>query len=350
MIGVDEAVTSIESMESGRRPTLKDVAEAAGVSRATASRVLRGTGHISDATRERVRAEMRRLGYVYHRGAASLRVGRTRSIGLIASDSSNLFMSEFISAFELAMIDRDLTTLICHSYEDLERQSLLIRGLLERGVDSLVIVPAVGSGAALTAQLEQIDVPVMVAVRPLEGWRGAFVGSDNLEGGRLVARHLLGHGARTFAYLGGPGQLTVRRDRVAGLGREIAEHASTGGIVADLEGGLNGAAGYQLASELIHDGRAFDALVCHNESIAFGVYRAFRELAPAIVADIRVVAFDDVEQAALWEPPLTTLAIDAPEVGRRTAGALFAQFEVGAVPQQWTSHPSLIVRNSCGCP
>jgi len=340
---------TLDETGTGRRPTLKDVADAAGVSRATASLVLRGTGNLTDSTRERVRDAMGRLGYVYHRGAASLRAGSTRTIGMIANDSSNLFMGEFTSALELAMVDHGFVTLVCHSYENPERQSLLIRSLLERGVDAIVVVPSVDSGPELVSVLDLLDVPAVVAVRPLAGWAGSFVGPDNVQGGRLAARHLLEHGSRTVAYFGAPLGLTPRHDRLSGL---LGESEGPGGaleLVADRPGPMTAAAGRAFAEELLADHALPDAIVCHNESLAFGVYRALREHAPELVDRMRVIAFDDVEEAALWEPPLTTLDVNARDVGRRAAEILRVHLTGDRAPQRQTIEPRLVIRRSCGC-
>src|SRR5690349_16794983 len=105
-----------------RRVTLMDVAARAGVSRATASLVVRDAGQLSDATRLRVREAMKDLGYVYHRGAASMRASRTQTVGLVVPDISNRFMAEYVTGLESALAEHDIVTLVTTSYESVPRQ------------------------------------------------------------------------------------------------------------------------------------------------------------------------------------------------------------------------------------
>lgn len=332
-----------------RRPTLLDVAAAAGVSRATASLVLRDAGNLTDTTRERVRAAMLELGYVYHRAAASLRIGASRTVGLIVPASSNLFMSEFTSAFELDLLERDLITLVCHSYEDVDRQARLIRSLLERGVDGLAVVPAVGSARSLGLLLDTIDIPVVFASRPLRGISADFVGPDNTFGGRIALRHLLEHDISSVAYVGGPAGLEVRDDRITGIRQEIADRQATLRLVGDVPSALSGGGGRTAIRELDARGPLPDALICHSETIAFGAYRVLRDEFSHLVETMSIIAFDDVEEAALWEPPLTTVAANARTVGT-SAARLLADSEPDRPRRSELIEPHLVIRRSCGCP
>lgn len=332
-----------------KRVTLADVAEHAGVSRATASLVIRGAGNLSESTRERVRSSMRELGYVYHRGAASLRASRTKTAGLILPDPSYTFMAELALGLEAVLSERDLLLLVANTFDDLDRQERLIRAMSEHQLDGLVVLPAPGTPESMAGQLVSTGIPTVVSTRQEAVEGSSYVGIDNLLGGQLAGEHLLAHGARRFVYLGGLTGLRPRRERITGLCAALAQVGAT--LVAEASGPATGRWSREVAAEMFAAGPLPDAVVCHNDSVAFGVYRALRDLAPAAVDRVRVVSFDDEDEAALWEPPITSVAANGREVGRLAGLALLRLIAwPTAAPETVLLRPELIVRRSCGCP
>jgi LacI family transcriptional regulator len=339
-------VAGVTGVHGARRVTLSDVAARAGVSRATASLVVRGEGALAETTRERVRAAMDELGYVYNRGAAALRASSTQSIGLVVPDVSNDFTAELTVTVENNV--GGFVTLIGNSLEDLDRQDALVRSMIERQVDGMIVLPAVGTTDRLVAMLTASRVPVVMATREMRSTGLPYVGIDNLLGGRLAADHLLGHGARRVAYIGGLEQLRPRRDRVAGARRALVK--AGGELVADIPGPPRGSWGRDIARELIASGQLPDAIICHNDLVAFGVYRALRERGLGNPHELPIVSYDDIAAAELWEPPLTSVGASGYEVGMRCAEALLRRM---AAPQDEAERilvsPHLVVRESCGC-
>lgn len=329
-----------------RRVTLSDVAARAGVSRATASLVVRGEGALAEATRERVRAAMDELGYVYHRGAAALRASRSQSIGLIVPDVLNDFTAEFTVTVESNVGGR--VTLIGNTLETLDRQDALLRSMIERQVDGLIVIPAVDTTEEFGRTLAASGVPTIVATRELRGSGIPYVGIDNVLGGRLAAEHLILHGARRVAYVGGLPTLHPRKDRVAGAQHALAK--AGGELVLDIPGPPRGAWGRDIARQIVSGGDLPDALICHNDLVAFGVYRTLREHGLADPQVLPVVSFDDIDAAELWEPPLTSVGASGHQVGLRCAQALF---DLMAKPEGAADRilisPRLEVRASCGC-
>lgn len=333
----------------GRRVTLTDVARHAGVSRATASLVLRDAGNLAPATRERVRNSMTALGYVYHRGAASLRASRTHSIGLIVPDISNGFTAEWTIAVESVLMRDRLVTLVANSLESPKHQDVLVQSMLERQVDGLLVIPAVGSTERLTRILAESGKPAVLATREIAHPQIPYVGIDNVNGGRLAGEHLLSHGVARMSYLGGFAGIGPRRHRVDGLRKALR---GTGvRLVNDIAGPPRGSWGLDIGRRLIESGRLTDGIVCHNDLVAFGVYRALRMHGGPLAQSVRVISYDDVAAASLWEPPLTTVAADGTEIGTRSAEVMLRRIaHPDALPERLLVTSRLIVRESCGCP
>jgi LacI family transcriptional regulator len=332
-----------------KRVTLVDVARHAGVSRATASLVLRGAGNLSDATRARVRESMDALGYVYHRGAASLRANTTKSVGMIVPDMTIGFTAELTVAAESSLAESGRVTLVANSLEDPDRQTLQLRSMLERQVDGILVIPAVRTPDSFFDVLMRAGLPVVVATRELPHPTVSYVGIDNVNGGRLAGEHLLFHGAERVAYLGGFAELKPRHDRVAGLTRALATHGVE--LAIDLPGPTHGSWGLEVTLGLIADSALPDAIVCHNDLVAFGVYRALREAGPPLERPPRVISYDDIATASLWEPPLTTVAANGQEVGSLCAEVLLRHIaQPGLAAERRLITSALIIRESCGCP
>jgi LacI family transcriptional regulator len=335
-------------MLMNRRVTLADVAAHAGVSRATASLVVRDAGNLADATRRRVRESMEALGYVYHRGAASLRASRTQSIGLIVPDMSNGFTAELTIGLEAVLAKTGRVTLTANSLEDPSHQDLLVRSMLERQVDGLLIIPAVGTDPEFAERLAAAGIPVVIATRDIPHPQVSYVGIDNVTGGRLAAEHLLLHGVERVAYLGGFAGLGPRLDRITGAMQALKSGGGSTRLEVDIPGPPRGSWGLEAAQHLIAERSLPDGIICHNDLVTFGVYRALRQ--SGVRNEIHTISYDDVAAASLWEPPLTTIAASGHEVGLRCAEVLLRRIaDPGGPAERSLIASELVVRESCGC-
>lgn len=334
-------------MVSSKRVTLADVARDAGVSRATASLVVRGAGKLAPGTRQRVRTSMESLGYVYHRGAASLRASRTNTVGLIVPDISNSFTAELTMAVEAMLSRSDRAALVAISLEDPTHQERLARSMLERRVDGILLIPALGTERDFVERLSRSGVPVLMVTRDVPQAGIPFVGIDNRKGGRLAGEHLLWHEVRRVSYIGGYAELGPRRDRLHGLRKALKSSAVR--VEIDIPGPPTGRWGLQAVRQLIDAGRLTDGIVCHNDNVAFGAFRALKTT--GVGKEVRIVSFDDVATAPLWEPPLTTVAADGQQLGELSVEVLLKRLAGGSAPAQSVLvSPKLVVRESCGCP
>lgn len=332
-----------------RRVTLVDVAARAGVSRSTASLVLQGSPMVAERTRAAVRAAMDELGYVYHRGAASLRMARSGSVGLVVTDVINPFFAEMTLGVEAALRGTGQIALLANTFDDPDRQRSLLRALLEHQPDGLLIVPALGTTPDVLAELDRRAVPSVLMTRYVDRPGPRYVGLDDGEAGRLAAAHLLDHGCARLAYFGGPGGATARRDRFAGFAGPVVAAGAHLDETWSASSVTTAAGGHALATRLLAaGGPPPDGILCHSDTIAFGLVRALRDAGVGVPEQVRVIGCDDVETARVWEPPLTSIDVHAHEMGR-AAVALLGQVIAGTPPDgPRILHPDLVVRSSCG--
>lgn len=189
------------NLSAVNRVTLLDVALDAGVSRATASMVVRGTGRLREETRQSVRESMDRLGYVYHRGAASLRTRRSGLLGLLTTDISNPFFAVLAQGFEQAAAEGGYLTIMTNTFDNPTRQARLAQSMIEFPIDALAYTPV--ASADLAYRVQEFPVPILALTRGSSA--GApYLGPDDVVGGRLAGQHLIEHhGYRRIFYLGG---------------------------------------------------------------------------------------------------------------------------------------------------
>lgn len=330
--------------------TLQDVADHAGVSRATASLVLRETGRVSKQTRQRVTEAMDTLGYVYNRGAASLRTQTANTIGVVVTHIANPFFGEVIHGLETGLTDSGYLPLLVNTEDDPARQHDAIRKLREHQVAGLAVVPATGTTASLIDELRAWRMEHVLVSRYLKDVDAPYVGADDVVGGRLAAAHLLEtHGCRSLAYLGGLPAILSRTDRTNGVKDALLRHGLDVSALIDMPGEVSGAGGLDLGQRLIASGPLPDGIICHSDSVAFGLYRALR--IHGLGKDTRVIGYDNIGGAALWEPPLTSVATQGEALGRRAARMLLERIKEPGTPTSIDrTIPELAVRQSCGCP
>jgi LacI family transcriptional regulator len=333
------------------RVTLADVAVDAGVSKATVSLVLRESPLVADSTRAKVQQSMDRLGYVYHRGAASLRSRRSHTVGLVVSEVSNPFFAEFTVGAEAVLTESGTVVLLGHNYESTAKQALLIRVMQEYAVDGILLTPANNTTADDLAPLLASQVPHVLVTRYVDGHAAPYVGADNVEGARLVTEHVLGHGVRRVAFLGGPEPSSARRDRRRGVEQALAAHGRKLAKRFSVPTPTTRQKGFEAATKLLSAPNPPEAIICYNDVVAFGVLLACERLGMKVGQDIIVTGFDDIAESALQHPALTTVGLNPRELGTRAAHVLLAQIqEPGTRLPDDISDPPLIVRESCGCP
>jgi LacI family transcriptional regulator len=340
------------------RVTLSDVAARAGVSRATASLVLRGEGRVSDATRERVHAAMAELGYVYDRVAAAMRSQHAPVVGVVVSDITNPFFAQALVGVQAALREEGYLPLLANAAHDLAQQAELLGLLREHRVAGLVLAPVAGTPASLVDELRAWGLEHVLLTQPVDGARTWTVAPDDRLGGRLAAEHLLEvHGCRRLVLVGASRDVASARLREAGVHDAVAGVPGAQ-VVAALGWLQDDPTGLRLGQEAVAgplsqddgEGRAPDGAVCFSDVHATGLLRALREVGRS--GALPVTGYDDVPAAALYEPPLTTVSTHGEQLGRTAAEGLVHRLREPsgrATALELVVPPRLVVRQSCGC-
>lgn len=316
--------------------TVNDVAARAGLSRSTVSLVLNNSPLVATATRERVNAAISELGYVYDRTAASLRNARSGVIGLVVPALDNPYLTQFVVAAQDVLEAEGIIVLTGVTGDDPGRQVKLIAALAERRTDGLVVVPANGS---TVADLGNQGAPMVQLVRRVPGSHTDSVCADNRASGRAVGEHLISHGARRFAFVGGRAHFPSYAPRADGLDEAL----NAAGIPPALrvESDPTGEAGRTAAARAVAAG--VDALVCYSDEVALGV---LADVGHQVPADLRVAAFDDMPAARYAD--LTSVASSGERAGREAARLLLRRLaNPDAEPEHILVPTSLVARGSC---
>jgi len=330
--------------------TMKEVAQAAGVSITTVSHVLNQTRFVSDELSARVLEAIRELNYQPNVLARGLRIGQTNTIGLVVPDNSNPFFAEVARIIVNEGFENGYNVILCNSDNDLEKEAAYIDVLVSKKVDGIIFITTAEEQAHFQ-ELVAREVPVVVADRELPEVSVDTVLVDNLAGGYSATRYLLELGHRRIGLITGLSSLTPSADRVAGYVNALAES----GIDPDETLIVPGKFGYQdgeeAAVQLMSLPRPPTAIFACNDLMAIGALRALRNLQVPVPDLVSVVGFDDIELASAVYPALTTVAQPTSEIATMSLKLLLNRIQrndhtVGG--RKEVLQPELIVRDSCG--
>jgi LacI family transcriptional regulator len=330
--------------------TIEDVAAAAGVSKATVSRVIGGKfTHIRPDTRRRVEEAIIALNYRPSSVARSLTSHRTYTVGMLVSDVANPFYGEVIHGVEDEAIAAGYNVLLANTNYDLGRGMALIRSLIDRRADGVLIM----SSSASDAWLEELGQARMPAVAldwaRLDIDAVSCIEVDFRPGIAEAARHLVDLGHRRLGHIAGPLNLKTSRDRRDAFLDALAERGIARDRVAVATGPLTIEGGRQAWFLLREERHTPTAVFCANDLMALGVLNAARSEGLRVPGDLSIVGLDDIWLAAQFDPPLTTVALPRYEIGGLAIRMLFALLG-GAPRERRVVTTSLVVRKSTGAP
>ena len=340
------------------RVTLMDVARHCGVSRATVSLVLNDSPLVAAKTRDRVRQAMTELGYVYNRAAASLRTQHSDAIGVVLTNITNPYFAEFATGLQDVLTSSETVPLLAVSNEDRDLQYRLIKSLVERNVDGIVLVPARGTTPDDLPHL--LGTPLVLLARRLPGMDVDYVGAQNRDGGYAAAEHLYSHGCRRIAFVGGFTDSSAREERASGVAAFLNDHGLTLGADHSVVCEPARPQAREAAMGLLAknhgldgpnvDGPNVDGIVCFSDVVAFGVLDAIADTGRSIGSEVRVIGFDDVHDAGLNRPSLSSVAVPARETGRRAAQLVLERAAGSTEATVREEFPTkLEPRETCGC-
>ncbi|HXW43959.1 MAG TPA: LacI family DNA-binding transcriptional regulator [Streptosporangiaceae bacterium] len=314
---------SVEPGAEARRPTIRDVAAQAGVSIGTASKALNGQGKLRAATRERVAAVARELGFAPNVLAKALLAGRTYTVGLVTTDSFGRFSIPVMLGAEDALGAGQISVFMCDTRDDPARERQYLDMLLSRRVDGLIVTgrriePRPSIGTAL-------GIPVVYAMTQSLDTDEPAILPDDHGGGQLAAREFIRSGRRRVGHITGPARFLAARKRASGFCEAIA---SAGGQFSPsdvLYGEWSERWGREGAHILLRAMPGVDAIFCGSDQIARGVADTLRLLGHRVPQDIALIGFDNWAPMALGsEPPLTSIDMCLEDVGRAAAEHLLA--------------------------
>ncbi|WP_049559242.1 LacI family DNA-binding transcriptional regulator [Nonomuraea sp. SBT364] len=329
-----------------RRPTLEAVAARAGVSRATASRVVNGQTTVAPHIRDAVLRAIDELGYVPNSAARSLVTQRTDSVALVVSEPPTRVFSEDplfstvirMASVELEAVNKQVVLMLASSAKSHARVERYIAG---GHVDGAMLISMHGADP-LPSAIARLRVPVVSYGRPAVPVDIPYVDNDNVGGAETAVRHLVESGRRRIATIAGPQDMIGGQDRLTGY-RNVLRDSDRRSIVA--VGDFTRESGAVAMRQLLGDDPGLDAVFVANDLMAVGALQSLRLAGRRVPDDVAVVGFDDIEAAKYTEPPLTTIRHPVPEQTAAMVRLLLGLFEDG--PAEPVILPTeLVVRES----
>ncbi|WP_029620298.1 LacI family DNA-binding transcriptional regulator [Pseudorhizobium marinum] len=320
-------VERVVPSSSARRPTLVDIARECGLSRATVARALSGKGYVDLDRRRLIQETADRLGYRTSTIARALRTQRTSSIGVLIADITNPIFPQIVKGIDEIVSGDGHTMFLSNTDEDPQKQVAIMRSLLDRQVDGIVMVSQTLANETLKL-LERGPPCVFVNRRPHEGVD--YVGPDNEQGIELLLAHLRGLGHRRIAYVSGPAHSSTSRERLAHFRVSMMAY----GLEVDerlvFSGNYYKESGAKAAEAFMSVTPRPTAVIAANDFVALGVVGYLHSIGLSVPADISVTGFDDVfdfslmETEALKVEGLTTVHQPKRHLGR-AAGKLLLE-------------------------
>lgn len=332
---------------SSKKVTIKDVAQAAGVSYATVSRAFSGSSEIGEDTKKRILEISKEMGYSPNNVARSMVVKHTNTIGIIVPSIENAYMSEIISNAELKLKESGYNIMACNSLYDLNIEKDALQLLMGKQVDGLLIIP---SGTETYSSLKPLlgDLPVVFIGENIQHHPDSYVSINNYEGTKMGTEYLFSLGHRHIVYLGSRKNSVTHQQRLMGyldacnqLGIEPV-HVDSNFKRSSQQ------AGYLLAQHLFEKPRDYSAIFCASDSLAIGVMQAADEQGIHIPEDISLMGFDNLPFTALPRIDLTTIDQSQGDVADAAVNVLVDIINNGNSGYvHKILQPTLIERSSC---
>jgi LacI family transcriptional regulator len=328
--------------------TIKDVAQAAGVSVATVSRVYNDSDLVRENTASRVRDAALRLGYVPHGGARSLSTSRTHTMGVLLPDLYGEFFSEVIRGIDQTAQRNGFHLLVSSSHDGRPGVEAALRSMRGR-VDGLIVMwPEMDAETALRNL--PAGFPLVLMSAPVGPHAFDVITVANFEGARAMVRHLLDLGHRRIAIIKGAEGNYDAAERLRGYRAALEEAGLAPDPALEAAGDFSESAGFRATTELLARTPRPTAIFAANDSMAIGALSALREAGLRVPDDVAVAGFDDIPLARYLDPPLSSVHVDISALGERAALRLLdaVRDKAAHVHRSETFPTTLVLRRSSG--
>lgn len=312
------------------KPTLEAVAAVAGVSRATASRVVNDSPNVRPEARAAVEKAIRKLGYVPNRAARSLVTRRLDSIALVVSEPESRVFAEpyfagIVRGISQALSESDLQLILVMAQSVIER-TRLERYFRQGHVDGALLISVHGNDP-LPEQIQRAGTPTVLGGRPNQPLDMSYVDVDNIGGAREAVRYLLSRGRTRIATVAGPADMSAGIDRLEGYRSAMREAKAKTGRDLVVHGDFSEQSGFAATRELLARSPNLDAIFVASDVMAGGAMRALKAAGRSVPDDVAIVGFDDDVTALYTEPMLTTVRQPVDLMARQMTALLLEEIE-----------------------
>ncbi|WP_394690946.1 LacI family DNA-binding transcriptional regulator [Hoeflea sp.] len=331
------------------RPTLDDVARAAGVSTATVSRCLNSPNQVIEATRQRVMEAVHSLGYTPDFGGRALASRRTNTVGAIIPTMENAIFARGLQSFQEALTRSGKTLLVASSGYDPAREREQMEALIGRGADGLLLIGSARPDSSIE-YLRRRGVPYIGAWN-LGGPDEHFVGFDNAAAASKLTEMVIAQGHRRIAMIGGISHMNDRAAaRILGVEQAIAAAGIGDGSLQVIEAPYAFQDGADAFGSLMETTPRPTAVMCGNDVLAVGAMKKAREMGLRVPQDVSITGFDDIDISAVVEPGLTTVRVPHRRMGEAAAEMLLRLINKEPVERQVKIPTAIIERGTLGPP
>ncbi|AQP37634.1 substrate-binding domain-containing protein [Vibrio anguillarum] len=327
--------------------TMKDIARLAGVSTSTVSHVINKSRYVSDEIAQRVNKAAQDLNYAPSALARSLKMNRTRTIGMLVTTSTNPFFGEVVKGVERSCYHKGYNLILCNTEGDSQRMQASINTLLQKRVDGLLLMCSTLEGERIDVFERYPDIPVVVM-----DWGPMLFPSDkiqdnSLRGGYIAANYLIECGHKEIGCITGPLIRHQAQMRYEGYKRAVLEAGLDIYPNWIVESDFECEGGYEAFNKMLAKGPLPSAIFVSNDMMAMGVINAANEKGIRIPEDLSLMGYDDIHIARFMSPALTTIHQPKYRLGKAAVDTLLARLENEALePQIVQLEPTLVVRKS----
>ncbi|MDK9754831.1 substrate-binding domain-containing protein [Vibrio sp. D173a] len=331
--------------------TMKDIAKLAGVSTSTVSHVINKTRFVSEEISERVNNAAKELNYYAPSALArSLKVNRTKTIGMLVTTSTNPFFGEVVKGVERSCYQKGYSLILCNTEGDNERMRESINTLLQKRVDGLILMCSSLEGERIDVFERYPDIPVVVM-----DWGPMLFTSDkiqdnSLRGGYLAAKYLIDCGHKEVGCITGPLIKHQAQMRYEGYKRAMLEAELEFNANWIVESDFECEGGYQAFKKMVERGPLPSSIFVSNDMMAMGVINAANELGIQIPEQLSIIGYDDIHIAKFMSPSLTTIHQPKYRLGQAAVETLLRKLDDKSDEAQVVQlEPTLVERNSVKC-